>query len=95
MDETTEPDLSLLVSSFSPSLQDWEGELTDTKSHSSGEYDWDAPVIPTTATLATPELNAPLFPTYDYIDVDVPLPKEPMDSSSMALGHASHPLACL
>ncbi|WFD25224.1 hypothetical protein MNAN1_000190 [Malassezia nana] len=95
MDETTEPDLSLLVSSFSPSLQDWDGESSNTKSYSSGQYDWDAPVISTTASLSTPELNAPLFPTYDYIDVDVPLPKEPMDSSSMTLGHASHPLACL
>lgn len=95
IDETTAPDLSLLVSAFSPSLQDCEGECTDTKSNSPTQFEWDVPVVPTMDTLSTPDLNAPLFPMYDYIDVDVPLAKEKTDTSFSSLGHAPYPLACL
>lgn len=95
MNPASAPDLSLLVSTFSPPLQDWEGESTDTNSHSPSECEWDAPVVRTMATLSTPELNAPLFPMYDYIDVDVPLPTEKTDSLFMPVGNTSCPLPCL
>ena len=94
IDETAAPDLSLLMSAYSP-LQDWEGDSDTKSSNSPSDFEWDAPVVPTMDNLSTPDLNAPLFPIYDYVDVDVPLPKEKTDAMFTSLGSTSYPLACL
>lgn len=79
-------DLSLLVSSFTPSAD--VSNVNEDFSHASvtipsDGFALDEPVLPSMLSSSAQESNPfSLFPTFNYLDVDIPLESSPSDVSA-------------